>query len=1294
MKELKMIFAMVILSPFAFAQNTAINFTGSNYIKTTGLQSDLQLQTFTLEAWVRPTVFSGNVNAQFENTILGNDSWNGTTLSGYVLRTGGSRKLEFVHSGGSSTSTWNSFTTSSAVLTANTWAHVAVVKNGNSSVKMYVNGVEVFSQTSSIQSINYSTIANASWKIGEHGNFGSVGGSSSDIRAFKGHIQEVKVWNTIRTTSQIMSDMAATCPSNPSGLVAYFKLEESSGASGASIAEANAKAFNATMENGTITSQTGRLIKYPIFVDSSRTSGLQNGGTWVNAFTHPQVALDKIQEFGRDIRTCHSTPQIWVAKGSYIPTKDLSNNSSPTDNKTKTFALKNGVDIYGSLAGNEALGYNMALRNFTINRSILEGKLNASDKVYTVIYNSQGQDTTAVLDGFIIQNGYANVALNVYGGGIRNENTSPTIRNCKFLNNYSLSTGGGWNQNLGNARIFSCRFENCSSSIGGAIYLNSSTTGNQILNSTIINNSALYDAAGIWNQNISLTIKNSIISNNFFNGPITSTRNGAGIFSNGKLEIDNCSFSANKGYNGGAIYLINGDFSVIDNSSFIGNEAQYNSSNTSTKGGGGAISCENSKLAAICNSVFEDNKATLGEGGALFLRNSFLVSTVVENKIHICKFINNYSKKSGGAIYSEKVKFFTRRSMFKINRGDERASCLEIMNDGSAASRIENCIFNDNISTQGLGTIHSSHFSSSSQPSLDTYNCTFVRNQGSLVSNTNGIGNIYHCINWKNSGIYSGMNTAANIISLLNPKFASSTDFHLKRCSPAVNKGSQSIYFGNPPNEDYDGTLRLLINTVDTPDAGAFENKEANVRQTWYVDQNASGFQTGVTWEDAFTSLQDALKLACENIEIANGEYKPHPTDGGVSFEITNAITLKKGNSSSTSSFTVPVLSSIASNGTQTILKIVEPGGLVSLDGISLKSGKVALLNDAAQTEMVNCTIENNIQRAVINVNNSQLTLRKANVRQNIGGGGIQNNNNCTLNIDSSFFEGNQTNDISGGGAIVNNEGTTYVKSSTFHNNHSNSWGGGIRNLYGNTRISKSIFTNNSAAVTSGSAYFTYGGISKLDNVLIKGNTGGGVYLSPSNSDSLTNCTIVQNTGQGIYLENASPKITNCIIWGNTVNDIFKSNGANPIISYSLIGQDTLHAGVGNVFGNPNFLGTNDFRMLPCSKAVNSGTSLDYTSNSKDLLGNIRIFSSSLGNQTAIDMGAIENTILSNNPSLVLNTGQSSLTEIMARSSGKVTVTAPQNTPLFIANSGTAIELNPGFSTTPNTVFRADIGCQ
>ena len=151
-------------------------------------------------------------------------------------------------------------------------------------------------------------------------------------------------------------------------------------------------------------------------------SGLQNGTSWANAFSAAQ--LQSAINLG--------VPQVWVAAGTYKPTTG--------SDRSISFAMKNGVTIYGGFNGTETF---LGQRNWNTNITILSGDIGtnlvSTDNSYHVVSNLN-LNNTAILDGFTIQGGCDNPASgNGLGAGILNLSSSPVIINCKIINNTVIS---------------------------------------------------------------------------------------------------------------------------------------------------------------------------------------------------------------------------------------------------------------------------------------------------------------------------------------------------------------------------------------------------------------------------------------------------------------------------------------------------------------------------------------------------------------------------------------------------------------------------------------------------------------------------------------------------------------------------------------------------------------------------------------------------------------------------------------------------------------------------------------
>ncbi|MBD2757392.1 choice-of-anchor Q domain-containing protein [Spirosoma validum] len=290
-----------------------------------------------------------------------------------------------------------------------------------------------------------------------------------------------------------------------------------------------------------------------LYVNALAT-GRATGFTWADALPDLQAALS--------FTTCSANlTEIWVAAGTYKPTT-----ATGPDSRTASFAMHNGLAIYGGFVGTET---SLSQRNWQANVTILSGDIgtvgNNADNSYHVVSNT-GLNSTAVLDGFTIRDGNANgAAPHNRGGGLVNDGSgtgrvcSPTLRNCVITGNSARFGGGLYNdgssRGSSNPTLINLSFRtNSASDWGGAIF-NSGTGTNSISSPLLINCGFVENQAdGI-------------------GGAIYSFAAGSG--SNSSPTLINCSLLANSAPSGGALYNDGGPFgvsnSVLTNCVVFGN---------------------------------------------------------------------------------------------------------------------------------------------------------------------------------------------------------------------------------------------------------------------------------------------------------------------------------------------------------------------------------------------------------------------------------------------------------------------------------------------------------------------------------------------------------------------------------------------------------------------------------------------------------------------------------------------------------------------------------------------------
>jgi hypothetical protein len=277
-------------------------------------------------------------------------------------------------------------------------------------------------------------------------------------------------------------------------------------------------------------------------------------GCWApgTAFTDLQPAL----------AASGSGDEIWVVAATYKPTG--------TADRTISFALKNGVGIYGGFAGGETM---RSQRDPVVNVTILSGDIgtpgSAADNSYHVVTTDASVTSSAVLDGFTITAGQADgnpVSSQDRGAGIWVNGGSPSLSQLIVSSNFASGQGAGIRVTSASPTILDSSFLFNSVSFGGAgagLYSGGGSTvylQNCIFRSNSISGASTggggIDTAG------NTTLVNCVVAQNSPNGIQTNTAGG------NNNTIKDSTFTANTpGY---GLALFNSTGNVIQNTIFWG----------------------------------------------------------------------------------------------------------------------------------------------------------------------------------------------------------------------------------------------------------------------------------------------------------------------------------------------------------------------------------------------------------------------------------------------------------------------------------------------------------------------------------------------------------------------------------------------------------------------------------------------------------------------------------------------------------------------------------------------------
>ncbi|WP_172824433.1 BspA family leucine-rich repeat surface protein [Polaribacter sp. KT25b] len=300
-------------------------------------------------------------------------------------------------------------------LPLNTWVHVAVSWDGTT-MRLYENGVEVDSRTN-VGNYTREAINLGAMVVG------------NPISMLDGNLDEVRIWNTARSSAEIVAYKDVELTGNESGLVAYYNFNQgnvnanNSGVTTLLDRQTNGTVYNGTLTDFTLTGSTSNwidglandVVSGSLILSTQAATDITTANATLSGLVIT-VGSKSISEKGIMISDVNTNPTIpGAATVKYIDTSagnDISITRTDLNIATQYYFRTYAIDADGKTFYGDV---------FTFNTSGHTAPEISTSTATDITLNS------ATLSGTITVNGTKSIIETGFVIAISSENADPTI---------------------------------------------------------------------------------------------------------------------------------------------------------------------------------------------------------------------------------------------------------------------------------------------------------------------------------------------------------------------------------------------------------------------------------------------------------------------------------------------------------------------------------------------------------------------------------------------------------------------------------------------------------------------------------------------------------------------------------------------------------------------------------------------------------------------------------------------------------------------------------------------------